>query len=164
MAQCGVGRYMFGSDRTKAPTRRGRRRLGRGRGSRRRRLFLDAGGSAGALAEVVELGATDGAAGDDLEAVDARAVHRERALDADAGGRLPHRERLAMGAAAPLDDGALEDLDALLVALDDADVDPNRVARLEGGYVRAKLLGLDPVDGVHGEAALSTRLGATGQG
>ena len=38
--------------------------------------------------------------------------------------------------------------------LDDADVDPDRVTGPEGGYVLAKLLGLDAVDRGHGNAYL----------
>src|SRR5262249_47946571 len=81
------------------------------------RPFGDPRGPAGARAEVVELRAADGAAGCDLDPVDALRVHREDALDADAVGGLPHGEHLAAAAAAPADHRALEDLDALLVAL-----------------------------------------------
>ena len=43
----------------------------------------------------------------------------------------------------PLEDDALEDLDALLVALDDPVVDAHRVADAEVGQVRPEELGLD---------------------
>src|SRR5262249_24812466 len=49
----------------------------------------------------------------------------------------------------PPDDGAFEDLNALLVALHDAHVHAHGVARLEGRYVLSELLGLDPVDQIH---------------
>jgi hypothetical protein len=65
--------------------------------------------------------------------VDARGVHREGALHADAVRGLADGEHLAVPAAAAARHGALEDLDALLVALDHADVDAYRVTRLEGG-------------------------------
>ena len=56
-------------------------------------------------------------------------VHREGALDADAVGELAHGEGLVDPAVLAADDHALEHLDALLVALDHADVDLQRVAR-----------------------------------
>src|SRR5437016_7530047 len=68
--------------------------------------------------------------------------------------RLADREHLAAAAAAAPDHGSLEDLDALLVALDHAHVHPHGVARLEGRDVLAELLRLDAVDRIHGNPLL----------
>ncbi len=51
--------------------------------------------------------------------------------------------------ALPLDDDALEDLDAGARSLDDAEVDADGVARLELGQTLAQLTPLDGLDGVH---------------
>src|SRR5439155_25164893 len=111
--------------------------------------FGDAGGAAAALAEVVELRTADRTARGDLDLVDARRVDREDPLHADAVGSLADGERLAAPAAAAAEHGALEDLDALLVTLDDAHVHAHRVARPELGQALAELLGLDAVDRIH---------------
>src|SRR6185369_1232740 len=74
----------------------------------------------------------------------------EDALDADAVGHLPDREHLPVAAAAARDDRALEDLDALLVALDDPDVNAHGIAGLELRQPLAELLRLDAIDRVHG--------------
>src|SRR5262249_39546569 len=113
-------------------------------------FFADARGAAGALAEGVELRAAHGAAGHDLDLVESRGVHGERPLDPHAVGSLAHGEHLAVPAPAPRDHRPLEDLDPLVVALDDADVNAARVPRLERREVLPKLLGLDLVDRVHG--------------
>src|SRR5439155_22551018 len=72
------------------------------------------------------------------------------ALPAHPVRRLADREHLAAAAATAADHGPLEDLDALLVALDHAHVHPHGVARLEGRDVLAELLRLDAVDRIHG--------------
>ena len=74
--------------------------------------LADAGALADPVAQVVELGATDVAAGGDLDLLDLRRVHGERALDADAERLLADGERLAGAVALALDDDALEDLGA----------------------------------------------------
>src|SRR6185369_17630898 len=79
-------------------------------GRRVARVFGDAGGLTGAVAQVVQLRAADGAPHGDLDLVDAGGVHREDALDADAVGHLADGERLAVLPAAPAEDRALEDL------------------------------------------------------
>src|SRR4029453_12966506 len=114
--------------------------------------FCDAGGAAGALAQVVELRAANRAPHHDLDALDAWRGHREDALDTDAVRRLPHREHLAARAAGASQHGALEHLDPFLVTLDHSHVHANRVAGPEGGHVLALLLGLDAIDRVHGNA------------
>src|SRR5947207_2989351 len=82
----------------------------------------------------------------DLLAVDAWRMDGKGALHTHPVRRLADREHLAAAAAAAPDHGSLEDLDALLVALDHAHVHPHGVARLEGRDVLAELLRLDAVD------------------
>src|SRR5213075_2559062 len=91
-----------------------------------------AGALADALAQVVQLRAPDVAARGDLDALDLRRVHRERALHADAEGLLADGERLARAVALALDHDALEDLGPAARALDDLEVDLHPVAGLEG--------------------------------
>ena len=110
-----------------------------------------AGALADAAAQVVELRAADVAAGGDLDPLDLRRVHGERALDADAERLLADREGLAHALALALDDHALEDLRTAARALDDLEVDPDAVAGLEAGDA-AQLCALEGVDdGAHGE-------------
>jgi hypothetical protein len=111
--------------------------------------LADAGGLADAIAQVVELGAPDVAAGGDLDALDLRRVHGERPLDADAEGLLADGEGLAHPLALTLDDHALEDLRAATLTLDDLEVDADPVARTEGRHA-AQLGALEAVDdGAH---------------
>src|SRR3712207_3040122 len=112
-------------------------------------LLLDLGGLAAQLAEVVQLGATHVTAGQHLDLLDDRGVHREGALDTDAEADLAHGEGLADAAALTADDDALEDLDAGAVALDDAHVHLDGVARPELGDVVAQRVGVEYVQGVH---------------
>ena len=93
--------------------------------------LADPGALADAVAQVVELGAADVAAGGDLDLLDLRRVHGERALHADAERLLADGEGLARAVALALDDDALEDLGAAARALDDLEVDADAVARLE---------------------------------
>ena len=104
--------------------------------------LADAGALADATAQVVELGPPDVAAGGDLDALDLRRVHRERALHADAEGLLADREGLAHALALALDDDALEDLRTAARALDDLEVHLQAVSRPgsggHGAAVRAR--------------------------
>ena len=96
-------------------------------------------------------------------------VHGERALDADAEGLLAHGEGLAHALALTLDDGALEDLDAVARALDHLEVDLDVVAGLELRDTLAQLLAFDVLDDVHGASfraktgGQSSRSGAAAQ-
>src|SRR5262249_2114350 len=90
-----------------------------------------AGALADAAAQVVELRATDVAAGRDLDLRDLRRVDRERALHADAERLLADGERLAHAMTLALDDHALEDLRTATRALDDLEVDADTIARVE---------------------------------
>src|SRR6185369_14381076 len=88
-----------------------------------------------------------------FDLLDAGRVEREDALDADVEGDFADREGRASASAVLLDDGALEHLNALLVALDDLVVHADRVAGAELGDVGAELSGLEGLDlrsGVHG--------------
>jgi len=60
-------------------------------------------------------------------------VDRERALDADAEADLSHGEGLVNARSLAANDDALEDLDALAHAFDDADVDLYGVTGAERG-------------------------------
>src|SRR5262245_40544986 len=71
-------------------------------------------GLADAVAEEVELGATDHAGTLHFDLGDARRVQRELALDAFPLHDPPHRERLPRAAAGAGDHDAVEDLDPLL--------------------------------------------------
>src|SRR5437763_4432216 len=113
-------------------------------------LFLDLGRLPGAITQVVELGPTHVALGHDFDLADDGRVDRKGALDADTEAQLAHRERLPHTRPLPTDDVALEDLDALAVALHDSDVDLEVVARGEIGDVVPQTLAVDDIGGVHG--------------
>src|SRR6185312_4197653 len=102
------------------------------------------------LAQEVQLRAPRLAVPDDLDLLDPRTVHHERPLDADAAGDLAHRDRARDATATQAHDRALEDLDALLAALDHAGRHLDRVAGGELGQVAADLVGDDLVEDVHG--------------
>src|SRR5689334_18242479 len=107
-------------------------------------LLLDAGRLAGEMTKVVQLGATDASAADDVNLGEHRAVHGEDALDTDAVGDLAHGERLADTTAAARDADALEGLDPLLFAFLHAHVDAERVTSAEGRNIAEPLfLGFD---------------------
>ena len=109
---------------------------------------------AAAAAQVIELGAPHGAAAHHLDRGDARRMQREDALDPFAVGDLAQGEvRVDAGVLAG-DADALEGLDALALALDDAQADAHRVARLKrrhrplGDQFR-DLLGFELLQDVH---------------
>src|SRR6478609_321179 len=103
-------------------------------------LLPDARGLAAQRAQVVELGPADPASAHHLHRGDSRAVNREEPLDPDTGRDLPDGEILADPAAPLGDDQALEGLQPLLIALADADHDPDGISRLECRNVRAQAL------------------------
>src|SRR4051794_24655747 len=113
--------------------------------------LADARGLADTVAQVVQLRAPDVAAGGDLDLLDLRRVHGERALHADAERLLADGERLAHAVALALDHDALEDLRAATRALDDLEVDADAIARLEPGNA-AQLGALEAFDdSAHGK-------------
>src|SRR3990170_309040 len=111
--------------------------------------LAEGGGLADALAQEVELGPAGHAVADDLDLLDARRVDLEGALDADAGAQRAHGDRAGDAAAAQAHDRALEDLDALAVALDDLGRDAHGVAGRKLGQVAADLVRGDLVENVH---------------
>src|SRR4051812_27127505 len=98
-------------------------------------LLLDLGLLAAQVAQVVELGATHVTAGDELDVVDDRGVHREGALDADLEADLANREGLADAFAGAADDDPLEDLNTRARAFDDVHVHLDVVTGAEVGNV-----------------------------
>src|SRR5215211_5918921 len=113
-------------------------------------LLADLGGLADPIAEAVQLGAPDVATLDDLDPRHCRRVKWEGSLDADAIAELAHRVRLLQAAALAPDDVALEDLDPLLAALDNSNVNLELVARKEHGDVVAQRLVVNEVGRLHG--------------
>ena len=107
---------------------------------------LGQGGPAGPLAQVVELGAADVAAGGDLDALDLRRVHGERALHADAEGLLAHGERLPHAGALALDHHALEDLRPPPRALHDLEVHAHAIARPSNAALQGRPDPQSPAD------------------
>src|SRR5271166_1407556 len=81
---------------------------------------------AAAVAQVVELGASDLAAAQHLNRVDHRRIDRKNALHALAVGNLADREVLVEAVAAARDAYAFVSLDAGALALSDLDVDDDR--------------------------------------
>src|SRR5688572_29760917 len=73
-------------------------------------------------------------------------MERERALDTDSEGLLPHGERLAEAGPLALDADSLEHLNPLAIALDDLEMDTQRVPRLELRHVRAQVALLEALD------------------
>ena len=77
---------------------------------------------------------------DDLYAADARAMIRERSLNADSVGKPANGERLANAAALNLNDGTLKVLETLARALDNLYINAYRITDFELGKVGTKLL------------------------
>src|SRR5579863_9291324 len=118
--------------------------------------LLDPRRLAAQVAQVVQLGPADLAAGDRLDLVDRRAVHRERALDANAVAHLADGEGLTQAAALAPDHDTLEDLDAGAVAFRHLNVHLEGVTRAEIRVVSAELGLLKLGDrGVHDGCFLS---------
>ena len=91
----------------------------------------DAGGLAAQIAQVVQLGATDGALADQLDRVDARGVQREHALHALAVADLANGEGAVHTGVLAGDHDALIGLDTLARAFDDLHVHADGIARGE---------------------------------
>jgi hypothetical protein len=113
-------------------------------------LFLDAGGLADPVAEVVQLGATHITLADDFDVLNDRRVEGKDSLDADAKADLPHVEgRTSAIAALASDDHALVDLDTFAATLNDANIDTHSVTRRKFWDVIAQLRGFDLFDRIH---------------
>ena len=102
--------------------------------------FLNLGSLTNAVAQVVQLGAANLTVTDDLDLLDGRSVDGEHLLDADAVGQTTNGEGLLDTAVLLGDNGTLEDLDSLAVALFDLVLDTNGVTDLEGGDRLLQLL------------------------
>lgn len=89
-----------------------------------------AAGAADALTQEVQLGPAGVGPADDLVLGDPRRVDREHTLHALVVDDPPHADHLVRAATLAADEHALEHLDALLVALDDAAVDIDGVAHI----------------------------------
>src|SRR4029077_18368381 len=109
-------------------------------------LFLDPGGLAGQIAQVVELGAAHVAAALDGDLADGRAVGLEHALDALAVRDLAHRERGVESAVAARDHDTLVRLHTLTVAFHHLDLHHHGVAGLEVRNLAGHALLLDFLD------------------
>gem|GEM_PF-5741590 len=112
-------------------------------------VFLDLRGLAVTLAQVVELGATHVALGDDLDVVDRGGVNREGTLNAHAEGNLADGERGGHTVTATSDHDTLEDLDTRAVTFDDLDVHLEGVAGSERGDVIAQRSRINGVQLLH---------------
>src|SRR5690606_4482592 len=125
-----VGDPLPGNDDGPAPWQERGRRGERGSDLA---LLLDLGGLAAQAAQVVQLGATDVTAAEDLDLLDHGRVQREGALHADAEADLADREGAADARALHLDADTLEHLHTGAVALNDVDVHLEGVAGAEVG-------------------------------
>src|SRR5664279_261202 len=114
-----------------------------------RALLLDLGGLTAQIAQVVQLGPANVAAGDQLDAVQVRRVNGKGALHADAETDLANGEGLADTATLPADHMTGEDLDTRTRALDDLDVHLHRVAGTEVRDIGPQRGGVQGVQGVH---------------
>src|SRR5690606_39725046 len=101
--------------------------------------LLDPRRLAGALSEVVQLRPSDVAPPHHLDLVDDRRVEREHALDSHSEADLAHGERGGGATTVAGDDHALENLDPLAPALDDAHVHLHVVTGAKAGDVVAQL-------------------------
>jgi hypothetical protein len=80
---------------------------------------------------------------------DFRAMQRENTLDAFSVGNLADGKRFVDAAAFAGNDNACEELDTFFVTFDNAGVNFDGVAYIEGCNIFLKLLGVDFVDGIH---------------
>src|ERR1043165_5737545 len=95
----------------------------------------EAPGLAGAVAEVVELGATRVGPAENLELGDHRRVDVELPLHPNILDDAADGDHLVLAAALADDEHALEDLDPLLVPFHDADVDVDGVTDIHAGEI-----------------------------
>src|ERR1700676_2015430 len=97
------------------------------------RALGDARRSAGAAAQVIELGASDRPAPDHVDRGDARRIKWKDAFDTFAIGNFAQGEVGIDPGVLAGDADALEGLDALALALDDLDADAHGIAGIEAG-------------------------------
>jgi hypothetical protein len=97
--------------------------------------FLNAGRSAHAVSEIVELGSTDFAASHDLDFLNQGRMQREAALDADAVRNPPHGIGFVNARTPAFNDYSFKNLNTLALAFPDFHVNFDGVARSEFRYV-----------------------------
>jgi len=115
-------------------------------------------------AQVVELGATDVTAADELDVVNDRRVDRELTLDADLERNLADVEGLANAVPVTADNNTLENLDSAAVTFNDVYVNLYRVTDAEVGDVAAKRRGVNCIKFLHCSFAFCTRFGTDAGG
>ena len=111
--------------------------------------FLDLGGLAMKLAQVVELGTANHAPGDHGYPLYRRRMEREAAFDSHAEGDFADQEALANAGAGTGQYHALESLGSSPIAFDNSDVHPNGIARTEVGDVLAELAFVYEIESLH---------------
>lgn len=112
-------------------------------------LLADASSLAVTVAHVVELGATDVTAGNNLDLFDDGRVYGEGTLYTNAEGNLTDGEGFADAATLTTNNEALEDLDTAAVTFNDVDVNVEGVTGAEVGDVGAKGLVVNEVKSLH---------------
>jgi hypothetical protein len=112
-------------------------------------LLLDLRLLAAKATEVVQLGATNSTAADDLDVVNDRGVHGEGTLNANLKADLTNAERLADAFTGAADDNTLEDLDAGAGAFNDIDVNLDGVTCPKIGDVVPEGCCIEVVKNVH---------------
>ena len=106
-------------------------------------LFLDSGGLACALAQVIELGTADMSAPLNRYLLDARRMDKENALYADALKNAAHGQSRVYAAAMSLDDDPFVALRPLLTAFPDFDEDFDRIADVDARQIFLQKRGFD---------------------
>ena len=114
--------------------------------------------------QVVELGATDVTAADELDVVDYRRVDRELTLDADLERDLSDVEGFADAVTVTADNNTLENLDTAAVTFNNVYVNLHRVTDAEVGDVATKRRGVNSIKFLHCSFAFCTRFGTDAGG
>ena len=115
-------------------------------------------------AQVVELGATDVTAADELDVIDDRRVNREFTLDADLERDLADVERLADSVTVSADDHTLKNLNSAAVTFNNVYVNLHRVTDAEVGDVATQRRGVNCIKFLHCSFAFCTRFGTDAGG
>lgn len=115
-------------------------------------------------AQVVELGATDVTAADELDVVDDRRVDRELSLDANLERDLADVERLANSVTVSADNHALKNLDSTAATFNNVYVNLHRVTDAEVGNIATKRRGVNCIKFLHCSFAFCTRFGTDAGG
>ena len=114
--------------------------------------LFDTGGLTNAIAQIVQLGATDFTATDDFDVGNTGGVQQENPLYAYPLEGATDGDGLVDTTVAHSDDGAFVGLNPLFTALLDHDADANGIANVDGGEIALELLffnGANNCLGVH---------------